>query len=73
MPNQIHSRAEFDILKRQVHSVTTKQNRPTMASELECSISEKYLVGTEDVGVVVEVTECAESVFVLLELDKAIT
>lgn len=44
-----------------------------MASEPECSISEKYLVGAEDVGVVVEVTECAESVFVLLKLDKAIT
>lgn len=34
--------------------------------------SELYLVGAEDVGVVVEVTQSAESVLVLLELDKAV-
>lgn len=32
-----------------------------------------YLVRAKDDGVVVEVTECTESMFMVLELDKAVT
>lgn len=42
-------------------------------SALKDSMTEIYLVRAKHVGVVVEVTKCGESMFVFLELDKAIT
>lgn len=53
--------------------MATQQNRLIMISGVEFSITKMYLVWAKDVGVVVKVTKCAESMFMGLELDKAIT
>lgn len=42
-------------------------------SGLKYSITKMYLVWTKDVWIVVKVTQCAESMFMVLELDEAIT